>query len=253
MQPVKNSSIENVPALSAQLAEAGRAAGFRVETYGEIEGCPLPALTRRTPGPRPRIYLSAGMHGDEPAPPLALLELLKRGEFDGRANWFICPLLNPAGLMRGTRENAGGIDLNRDYKRLRSAEIQLHAAWLRRQPNFDLTLCVHEDWESVGFYLYELNTRARPSLAEGIVAAVARVFPIDLSPSIDGRDAKGGIIRPNGDPTLREDWPEALYLRAHHSTLGYTLETASALPLPQRIDAHSAAIHTAIAGLLAST
>ena len=29
--------------------------------------------------------------------------------------------------------------------------------WLARQPNFDLAVCVHEDWESVGFYLYELN------------------------------------------------------------------------------------------------
>ena len=124
MQPVKNSSIENVPALAAQLAETGRASGFRVETYGEIEACPLLALTRRTPGPRPRIYLSAGMHGDEPAPPLALLELLQRGEFDQRANWFICPLLNPAGLRRGTRENAGGLDLNRDYKRLKSVAVE---------------------------------------------------------------------------------------------------------------------------------
>lgn len=252
MQPVKNSSIENVPALAAQFAEAGRAAGFRVETYGEIEACPLPALTRRTPGPRPRIYLSAGMHGDEPAPPLALLELLKRGEFDQRAHWFICPLLNPAGLMRSTRENAGGLDLNRDYKRLKSVEIQLHAAWLRRQPNFDLTLCVHEDWEATGFYLYELNPLGRPGLADAIIAAVSRVFPIDLSPSIDGREAKGGIIRPNGDPALREDWPEALYLRAHHSTLGYTVETASALPLAQRIEAHCAAIRSAIAGLIAT-
>jgi hypothetical protein len=252
VQPVKNSSIENVPALAAQLADAGRAAGFRVETYGEVEGCPLLALTRRTPGPRPRIYLSAGMHGDEPAPPLALLELLRRGEFDQRATWFLCPLLNPAGLTRGTRENAGGLDLNRDYRRLRSAEIQAHAAWLRRQPNFDLTLCVHEDWESTGFYLYELNSHGRPTLADAIVTAVSRVFPIDLSPQIDGRDAHGGIIRPTGDPSLREDWPEALYLRAHHSTLGYTLETASALPLDQRIDAHGVAIRTAIAGLLAN-
>lgn len=252
MHPVKNSSIENVPALSAQFAEAGRAAGFLVESYGEIEGCPLLALTRRTPGPRPRIYLSSGMHGDEPAPPLALLELLKAGEFDPRANWFICPLLNPAGLRRGTRENAGGLDLNRDYKRLRSTEIQLHAGWLRRQPNFDLTLCIHEDWESTGFYLYELNPLGRRAMAEAIVTAVSKVFPIDLSSKIDGREAKGGIIRPNGDPALREDWPEALYLRAHHSTLGYTLETTSALPLAQRIEAHCTAIRTAIAGLIAN-
>lgn len=249
MHPVKNSSIENVTALAAQLADTGRAQGFRVEVFGEIDGCPLFALTKRTPGPRRRVYLSAGLHGDEPAPPQALLQLLERGIFDDRATWFVCPLLNPAGLARGTRENAGGIDLNRDYKDLRSAEIQAHAAWLRRQPNFDLTICLHEDWESTGYYLYELNPRQRFSLAEPIIAAVATVCPIDPNAVIDGREAHGGIIRPAGDPLLRENWPEAIYLHAHHTTLGYTLETPSALPLPQRIAAHCAAVETAIACL----
>ncbi|HWA10730.1 MAG TPA: M14 family metallocarboxypeptidase [Opitutaceae bacterium] len=249
MAAVKNSSIETVVALAARLADAGRARGFRMEPFGEIEGCPLFALTRRTPGPRPRLYLSAGMHGDEPAPPEALFELIRAGVFDDRATWFICPLLNPAGLARGVRENASGIDLNRDYKHLRSLEIQAHAAWLRRQPNFDLTLCVHEDWESTGYYLYELNPKGRPSLADAMIAAVAKVCPIDHSPVIDGREAHGGIIRPVGDPLTRETWPEAIYLHAHHTTLGYTLETPSSLPLPQRIAAHRAAIETAVAGL----
>ncbi len=247
--PVKNSPDENISALATSFVDAGQAVGFRPEIYGEIEGCPLLALTRRTPGPRPRIYLSAGMHGDEPAPPQALLQLLKRGVFDQRATWFLCPLLNPTGLARGTRENADGLDLNRDYKDLSSLEIRAHTAWLRRQPNFDLTLCLHEDWEATGFYLYELNPTNRPSLADPIIGAVSTVCPIDPSPLIDGREAQGGIIRPVGDPLLREKWPEAIYLRAHHSSLGYTLETPSALPLAQRIAAHSAAVETAIACL----
>jgi hypothetical protein len=251
MPPVKNSSIENVAALAAKFAESGRARGFRVETFGEIEGCPLSALTKRTPGPRPRIYLSAGIHGDEPAPPQALLHLLQHDFFDHRANWFICPVLNPAGLMRGTRENAGGLDLNRDYRDSRSTEVRAHVAWLRRQPNFDLTICVHEDWESKGFYLYELNPKGRSSLAGLIVAAVSGVCPIDQSPVIDDREARGGIIRPVGDPLLREKWPEAIYLHANHTTLGYTLETPSALALDQRIAAHVAAIQAAVQALSA--
>ena len=100
------------PALAVRFESAGRVAGFRTEHFGEADGCPLFALTKRTPGPRPRIYLSAGIHGDEPAPPLALLELIEAGVFDARANWFLCPLLNPAGFLRATRENAeAGSDL----------------------------------------------------------------------------------------------------------------------------------------------
>jgi murein peptide amidase A len=227
---------------------AARAAGFVVERFGAIAGYPLLALTKRTPGPRPRVYLSAGIHGDEPAPPFALLEMIEAGMFDDRATWFICPLLNPVGFTRGTRENADPLDLNRDYKDLRSAEIAAHVAWLRRQPNFDLVLCLHEDWESAGYYLYELNPLDRPSLAVPMIDAVREVCPIETGAVIDGRDAAApGIIRPVADPLLRESWPEAIYLRAHHSTLTYTLESPSARPLAQRIAAHRRAVGTALA------
>lgn len=177
------------PATFAErIQTAARAAGFRVEPYGEIAGVPLFALTKRTRGPRRRVYLSAGIHGDEPAPPLALLELITHGVLDDRAVWFVCPLLNPVGFLRRTRENAEGIDLNRDYKALRSLEIQAHARWLQRQPNFDLTLCVHEDWESQGYYLYELNPTGRPSLAPAMLEAVRHVCPLEPATMIDGRD-----------------------------------------------------------------
>jgi protein MpaA len=226
---------------------AGVRAGFRLEQYGVVHDCPLVALTKRTPGPRPRIYLSAGMHGDEPAAPLALLEMLAAGVFDSRAIWFLCPMLNPTGHARGTRENSEGRDLNRDYKDRRSTEAQAHARWLTRQPLFDLTLCLHEDWESHGFYLYELNPKRRPSLAPDMIAAVQAVCPIETSAIIDGREAaEPGIIRPVNDPLLREHWPEAIYLRHHHTTLSYTLESPSALPLAQRIQALRAATEIAI-------
>lgn len=249
---------------AARIQTAAHAAGFRVEPFGHIRppagavtsapasatALPLFALTKRTPGPRPRIYLSAGIHGDEPAGPLALLALLERGVFDRRATWFLCPLLNPAGFLRRTRENADGIDLNRDYKDLRTLEIQAHARWLQRQPNFDLSLCVHEDWESTGYYLYELNPTDRPTLAPAMVAAVEAVCCIDPADVIDGRPvAEPGIIRPVNDPLLREQWPESIYLRAHHTTLSYTLESPSSFPLEQRIAAHAAVIEAALAAL----
>lgn len=246
MSAVKAAPFDPV-AIAACFETSARAAGFRIEHYHEIEGYPQLALTKRTPGSRPRIYLSSGMHGDEPAPPLTLLALLEAGFFDDRATWFLCPLLNPTGLVRGTRENAGGLDLNRDFLDLRAAETRAHIAWLQRQPPFDLTLCIHEDWESTGYYLYELNPEQRPSLADAILAAVRAGCPIDEASIIDGRPtAATGIIRPIDDPLLRETWPEAIYLRAHHTTMSYTLESPSAFPLAQRIAAHRAAIETAI-------
>lgn len=247
--PVKKSLIDP-PAFAAELSAAAAAAGFRVEVYGEEAGCPLLGLTRRTRGPRPRIYLSSGMHGDEPAPPHAVLELLRAREFTPDADWIICPLLNPGGLARGTRENARGVDLNRDYRGRLEPETRAHVRWLRRQPAFDLALCLHEDWESTGFYLYELNPRHLPTLADRMVAAAGGFLPIEGPGMIDGREALvPGIIRPTEELAEREHWPEAIYLQVHHAALGYTLKTPSALPLRQRVAAQRAALHAAIGGL----
>lgn len=162
--------------------------------------------------------------------------MLRAGVFDTRATWFICPLLNPSGLARGTRENHEGRDLNRDYKDQQSAETRAHIAWLQRQPHFDLALCLHEDWESQGFYLYELNPNDRPTLAPALVAAAATECTIESASVIDGREAvEPGIIRPIHDPRLRDNWPEAIYLRNYHTTLNYTLESPTRLPLEKRI------------------
>lgn len=230
---------------------AARQAGFKSEPYGEIDGHPLLACTRRTPGPRPRVYLSAGIHGDEPAPPWALLQLLESGFFDAHCTWFVCPLLNPTGFIARTRENRAGIDLNRDYKGPQSLEVGAHIAWLQRQPNFDLTICLHEDWESKGFYLYELNPENRPTLAPVMIDAARIHCPIESATVIDGRETvEPGIIRPVSDPLLRETWPEAIYLRHFHSTLTYTTETPSTLPLEQRIATHGAVLRGALAEFL---
>jgi hypothetical protein len=120
-----------------------------------------------------------------------------------------------------------------------------HIAWLKRQPGFDLCLCLHEDWESHGFYLYEQNPEKQPSLAESIIAAVAEVCPIDPSEVIEGRPAQNGIIRPNLDPRTRPQWPEAFFLITHKTQLSYTLEAPSDFPLSARVAALVAAVNAA--------
>lgn len=233
---------------------AARRAGFTAEHFGEIHGYPLLAYTKAAAtADAPRLYVSAGMHGDEPAPPWAVLRLIENGFFDARAAWWICPVLNPTGLAIGTRENFAGVDLNRDYKRPTSAEIRAHVAWLERQPDLDVTFCLHEDYEANGFYLYELNPDARPTLAEVALAGAAKHCPIETAAIIDGRESVApGIIRPVSDPLLREQWPEAIYLRHEHTTLTYTFESPTALPLEQRVAAHCGAFHAALAALLSS-
>jgi hypothetical protein len=248
MEPVKASPPHLDPAeFTARFAEVARVHGFDTARFGTIHGHPLLAFSRPGRSGAPLVYLSSGIHGDEPAPPQALLRLLNEGCFGSDCSWLVAPLLNPTGFLTGRRENHQGLDLNRDYLDRQSAEVQAHVSWLQRQPRFDLAICVHEDWEATGFYLYELNPGDRPSLAAGMIAAARTCCPIDPATVIDGRPiAEPGIIRPVSDPLLRERWPEAIYLRQHHSTLGYTLETPSALPLEQRIETHCAVLRAAL-------
>ena len=139
--------------------------------------------------------------------------------------------------MANHRENPDGLDLNRQYRRPEAPETLAHMSWLERQPRFDLSLCVHEDWESNGFYVYELNPENRPSLAEPIIESVEKVCPVDRSEVIEGRPAHNGIIRPTLDPNSRPDWPEAFFLITHKSPLSYTLEAPSDFPLTVRVAA----------------
>ena len=236
-------------AVLREIETAAQTHGWTVEVFheaGEFKWLALHHAPLRTPHSALRIYLSTGIHGDEPAGPLAALRLIQENRWPENAELFLVPCLNPVGFILNRRENAAGIDLNRDYRNAKSAEARAHIAWLERQPAFDLYLCLHEDWESHGFYLYEQNPDNKISVAEKIIAAVQPVCPVDLSENIEGRPAQGGIIRPILNPLERPDWPEALYLISHKSRQGYTLEAPSDFPLATRVKALVAAVNAAL-------
>jgi protein MpaA len=241
----------DVAATLADIESVAAARGWTVEVFHARDNFRWLALRRdaRTGSARPGpcVYLSAGIHGDEPAGPLALLELLRDDVWPDGFQLRICPSLNPTGLALNRRENDRGVDLNRDYRHLLTPEVRAHVDWLKAQPPFALSLCLHEDWEAHGFYVYELNPDARPSLAEVIIAAAGRFCPIDLSPVIEGREAHHGIIRPNFDPATRPQWPEAFWLVQHKTRQSYTLEAPSDFPLGVRVCALAAATRAALA------
>jgi protein MpaA len=230
------------------IESAAQQNGWKRETFFKSNDLELVALIRsaRTTEQRKRIYLSAGIHGDEPAGPVAALRLLQEDRWPENAELWLCPCLNPTGFALNRRETALGVDLNRGYLNPSVAEIIAHIAWLERQPRFDLCLLLHEDWESEGFYLYEQNPDRQPTLAEAIIEDVARVCPIDPNEIIEGRPAGKGIIRPDIDLNSRLDWPEAFYVITHKTRLSYTLEAPSDFELPVRVSALVTAVNTAV-------
>jgi murein peptide amidase A len=246
----------DLPQTLRDLELAARQHGWNSETFFESKELKLFALTRSASSPLTshlsprRVYVSTGIHGDEPAGPLAALRLLRENQWPENLDLWFCPCLNPLGFASNTRENQRGIDLNREYRDPLAEEIKAHIAWLERQPKFDLCLLLHEDWESHGFYLYEQNPDARPSLAEPMIEAISQVCPIDPNELIEGRPAQNGIIRPNLDPNSRPQWPEAFYLITHKTRLSYTLEAPSDYPLSTRVDALVAAVRSGLDGFV---
>jgi murein peptide amidase A len=246
----------DIDAVLSDCLAAARTHGWSVEEIPVPQKPSLFALTRspsRNTQHASPIYISTGIHGDEPAGPLAVRQLLQENQWPETASLFLIPCLNPTGFRLSRRENDEGTDLNREYLNTKAPETLAHINWLGRQPSFNLCLCLHEDWESDGFYVYELNPENRPSLADHIVARVAEVCPLDLSEMIESRPAHNGIIRPSVDPRSRPQWPEAFYLLTHKTRLSYTLEAPSDFPLPTRVAALVTAVRAALAAQSATT
>jgi protein MpaA len=228
---------------------AAEANGFSPHVLSEFDAGPLAVWERPASGPI--IYLSSGIHGDEPAGPLAILELLRAGFFKSPVHWLLCPALNPTGLAAGSRENSDGFDLNRDYFIRHTVEVAAHAAWIDRLTTPDLFISLHEDWETAGFYFYEINLGPdEPDRARRILDAVSPWFDAESGPEIDGHEVReNGWIYHSADPDLPEGWPEAIYLAKKGCPISFTFETPSQAPLECRVAAHVSAVMAACAAI----
>lgn len=233
------------PGFLPAFGAAAEAAGFSASVLEETDAGPL--VVWRREGSGPAVYLSAGIHGDEPAGPLALLELMREGFFREELDWAICPALNPTGLATGRRENACGVDMNRDYWLRSTREVAAHAAWLETRDAPGLFLSLHEDWEAKDFYFYEINLgEDEPRRATEIIEAVGPWFPPESGPEIDGHTPRApGWIFHAAEADVPEGWPEAIFLAKRGCPLSFTFETPSHTALPARIAALRAAVRAA--------
>lgn len=215
--------------------------GFTRKVLCETSAGPMVAWERL--GGEAPVCLSGGMHGDEPAGPLAVLELLRSGTLD-EGSWLVTPAINPTGLVAGIRENADGFDLNRDYLARRTSEVRSHAAWLEALPCPRLLVSLHEDWESTGFYFYEINlVEDRPDRAAAILNAVQPWLRTEPAILIDDHEIRSpGWIYHVPEADAPEDWPEAIFLAKLGCPVSFTFETPSANCIKDRVAGHVAAV-----------
>lgn len=211
--------------------------------FAEVNSYPIYWLESRvlTPG-SPRIYISAGIHGDESASTEALLNWAQNyPEVLKNLHLTLFPCLNPWGLTHNKRTDETGCDLNRCYRNGGESPVIRRQMDLLAGKQFDAALCLHEDYDAHGVYLYEI-AKVRPYLGENIIRAMSSHIPMESRSKVDGNRAKAGVIRRKVPPKLREMWPEAFALHFMHSLRTLTIETPSEFGIEQRVAAHVAAI-----------
>jgi hypothetical protein len=106
---------------------------------------------------------------------------------------------------------------------------------------FSLAVCLHEDFDGRGIYLYDLNRSGDKDSARAMLDACGTDdMPIDRRERIDGRKASGGAI-----VLQRIDWrripgmPEAVFLYvAGYADRTLTFESPSEYDLFERVEVH---------------
>lgn len=235
------------PHLVERWREVARRTGAAVREFATAGSIPLLVLeTSAATRGEPLIYLSSGVHGDEAGAACGLLawaeanlRVLKSRPF------LVFPCLNPQGLMLNTRTDHRNLDLNR---RFHLTDDEVCGPWQREIAGrpMRLGLCLHEDYDAQGSYVYELGIH-RSAISHAIFERCSRHVRADARTKIDGHRADRGVIRRRKLPSNLPGMPEAIELFLRGCPITLTFETPSEFSLDARIDAHRAFIAAAVA------
>ena len=211
-----------------------RRAGLRLRLLAEHDSLPLYYIATPALAEVGGLYLSAGIHGDEPASTEALLAWAENHAARLRTlPLLLFPCLNPWGLANNSRTDSTGLDLNRNFHRRHSVITAVrHIVGKRR---FAASANLHEDFDAEGLYLYEV-TRAI-GFGEKLLAAASRILPHDPRPRIENRIASDGLIRRRVTKSTfaKMGTPEAIWLYLDHTDHSFTIETPSEFALERRV------------------
>jgi len=253
----------DIAALYARLDKAVAPQSFiKVQDLGEVAYGSFKAPVRlysifNRSGFKYKVFLSGGIHGNEPAgvETLALfIESLARDPaLYGNVSFEIVPLINPWGWAHDVRFNRDGIDINRDLAPQRSQEAHIMAGYLK-QDRYGLMIDHHEDPSASGFYMYQYAMPSQELSRKAIAAVRAGGLPVEQNVNMVILKTDDGLI----DAPMWGLWYMLAtgqigvpnYSRLYNSDSVYTIETATSLDYRARLSAHQKARQIILDGLV---
>jgi hypothetical protein len=214
---------------------------------GEAEGYPVFCVTLSGAADLPTVLIIGGTHGDEPAGVEAALAFLSRdpGPWAESLRFEVIPCFNPYGYVHNTRHNRQDVDINWSFLRDDVPEVEVLRGLIEGR-RFEAAVDLHEDWESPGYYLYELR-RGAALIGPDLVRRVSAVCPVNTNPCIEGAEARAGVVYPDLDAEVArrgEGIPIALFNRYTDHLL--TSETPTGEAMERRVQAHLVALGAVI-------
>ena len=244
---LKNHRAHDVHALMRRWKSISTEAGLVPVRLGKQEGFVVTAFRPRIkyPDGSPWIYLSAGVHGDEPAAPLGLIEWAEENtELLAKYPFLIIPCFCPWSIANNSRNGPDGEDPNRNFNHPAFGYMRTWQDFVARK-NLRLAISLHEDYDANGTYVYELSNR-NEFRAEVYLKAAERAIPPEPCNSIEGMRSKNGVIRRKRKAPDMPGLPETLYLHQKGAEVAMTFETPSEYSLYHRANAHRLFISAAV-------
>lgn len=210
------------------------------------------------------VFISAGVHGEEPAGVYTLLKFLEHDVYDflGDYCFLIFPCINPFGFEHNYRFNSNGIDVNRQFKLdsiSHEADKVMKVLSRFDRMKFVCTIDLHEtdpNWTDEGFtadanpktfYLWETCADKSIRIGDKVISEVKKTAEVCDWPKIYGDTNSGGVIwypEGCGNQTYAQGTTLDAYLNRYYTPQSFTTETPCGWDMEKRVAVNIVAIRT---------
>ncbi|MFA4960926.1 MAG: DUF2817 domain-containing protein [Candidatus Pacearchaeota archaeon] len=172
-----------------------------LKKIGKVKNYPIFAIRNSNKNNLKTLVFCAGIHGDEVAPGLAMVDFIRSFNFNSikKLNVIFIPVANPVGFSLNRRRGYGGLDMNRHFsdKNLKG-ENKIIMDYLKKFKIY-FFCSLHEDSDEDKFYLYGFEG-VNGEIYKEIIKISKRFFGIKTGcvrfkdRCLVGHNSKDGVI-----------------------------------------------------------